>query len=200
MRKIYKIIGGMLITGTLVAGIGSGVAFAEYSTFEYGGETVLDGSSHFSKTVEYKLAKKNTDIAQTEETEEPEAAGDKIAEQKQVLNINMDYYLYTVTEDSSVPKNIVRFTVSYLTDETDVEPKVIENGSEETNGERYIYLDCDYEYNDFRDIMRAKNLILSDLKNHKISDYQVDRVEEIEISINPKADFTININGMPYDE
>lgn len=50
------------------------------------------------------------------------------------------------------------------------------------------------------DIMRAKDLILSDLKNHKISDYQVDRVEKIEISINPKADFTMNINGMPYDE
>lgn len=197
MRKIYKIIGGMLIIGTLVAGIGSGVAFAEYSTFEYGGETLLEGSSRFSKTLEYRVPAKNIDTAQTEE---PAEAGDMASEQKQVLNISTDYYLYAVTEDSSIPKNTVRFTVSYLTDETDVKPEVIENGSEETNGERYIYLDCDYEYNDLHDIMRAKDLILSDLKNHKISDYQVDRVEKIEISINPKADFTININGMPYDE
>lgn len=197
MRKIYKIIGGMLIIGTLVAGIGSGVAFAEYSTFEYGGETLLEGSSRFSKTLEYRVPAKNIDTAQTEE---PAEAGDMASEQKQVLNISTDYYLYAVTEDSSIPKNTVRFTVSYLTDETDVKPEVIENGSEETNGERYIYLDCDYEYNDLHDIMRAKDLILSDLKNHKISDYQVDRVEKIEISINPKADFTMNINGMPYDE
>ncbi len=193
MRKIYKIIGGMLITGTLVAGIGSGVAFAEYSTFEYGGETVLEGSRRFSKTLEYKMPAKNTDTAQTEKAE------DIASEQKQVLNIFADHY-YTVAEDSSVPENTVRFTVSYLTDETNVEPEVIENGSEEADGERYIYLDCDYEYNDFRDIMRAKDLILSDLKKHKISDYQMDRVEEIEISINPKADFTMNINGMPYNE
>lgn len=197
MRKIYKIIGGMLIIGTLVAGIGSGVAFAEYSTFEYGGETLLEGSSRFSKTLEYRVPAKNIDTAQTEE---PAEAGNMASEQKQVLNISTDYYLYAVTEDSSIPKNTVRFTVSYLTDETDVKPEVIENGSEETNGERYIYLDCDYEYNDLHDIMRAKDLILSDLKNHKISDYQVDRVEKIEISINPKADFTMNINGMPYDE
>lgn len=197
MRKIYKIIGGMLIIGTLVAGIGSGVAFAEYSTFEYGGETLLEGSSRFSKTLEYRVPAKNIDTAQTEE---PAEAGDMASEQKQVLNISTDYYLYAVTEDSSIPKNTVRFTVFYLTDETDVKPEVIENGSEETNGERYIYLDCDYEYNDLHDIMRAKDLILSDLKNHKISDYQVDRVEKIEISINPKADFTMNINGMPYDE
>lgn len=197
MRKIYKIIGGMLIIGTLVAGIGSGVAFAEYSTFEYGGETLLEGSSRFSKTLEYRVPAKNID---TEQTEEPAEAGDMASEQKEVLNISTDSYLYAVTEDSSVPKNTVRFTVSYLTDETDVKPEVIENGSEETNGERYIYLDCDYEYNDLHDIMRAKDLILSDLKNHKISDYQVDRVEKIEISINPKADFTMNINGMPYDE
>lgn len=193
MRKIYKIIGGMLITGTLVAGIGSGVAFAEYSTFEYGGETVLEGSRRFSKTLEYKMPAKNTDTAQTEKAE------DIASEQKQVLNIFADHY-YTVAEDSSVPENTVRFTVSYLTDETNVEPEVIENGSEEADGERYIYLDCDYEYNDFRDIMRAKDLILSDLKKHKISDYQMDRVEEIEISINPKADLTMNINGMPYNE
>lgn len=197
MRKIYKIIGGMLIIGTLVAGIRSGVAFAEYSTFEYGGETLLEGSSRFSKTLEYRVPAKNIDTAQTEE---PAEAGDMASEQKEVLNISTDSYLYAVTEDSSVPKNTVRFTVSYLTDETDVKPEVIENGSEETNGERYIYLDCDYEYNDLHDIMRAKDLILSDLKNHKISDYQVDRVEKIEISINPKADFTMNINGMPYDE
>lgn len=197
MRKIYKIIGGMLIIGTLVAGIGSGVAFAEYSTFEYGGETLLEGSSRFSKTLEYRVPAKNIDTAQTEE---PAEAGDMASEQKEVLNISTDSYLYAITEDSSVPKNTVRFTVSYLTDETDVKPEVIENGSEETNGERYIYLDCDYEYNDLHDIMRAKDLILSDLKNHKISDYQVDRVEKIEISINPKADFAMNINGMPYDE
>lgn len=199
MRKIYKIIGGMLITGTLVAGIGSGVAFAEYSTFEYGGETVLEGSRRFSKTLEYKIPAKNTATAQTEKTEETEEAGDAASEQKQVLNICANYH-YTVAEDSSVPENTVRFTVSYLTDETNVEPEIIENGSEEADGERYIYLDCDYEYNDFRDIMRAKDLILSDLKNHKISDYQMDRVEEIEISINPEAAFTMNINGMPYNE
>lgn len=199
MRKIYKIIGGMLITGTLVAGIGSGVAFAEYSTFEYGGETVLEGSSRFSKTLEYKVPAKNADTAKAEETEEQEEAGDITSGQKQVLNICTNYH-YTVAEDSSVPVNTVRFTVSYLTDDTNVEPEIIENGSEETDGERYIYLDCDYEYNDFRDIMRAKDLILSDLKNHKISDYQTDRVEEIEISINPKADFIMNINGMPYNE
>jgi len=87
MRKIYKIIGGMLITGTLVAGIGSGVAFAEYSTFEYGGETVLEGSRRFSKNLEYKIPAKNTATAQTEKTEETEEAGDAASEQKQVLNI-----------------------------------------------------------------------------------------------------------------
>lgn len=79
MRKIYKIIGGMLIIGTLVAGIGSGVAFAEYSTFEYGGETLLEGSSRFSKTLEYRVPAKNIDTAQTEE---PAEAGDMASEQK----------------------------------------------------------------------------------------------------------------------
>lgn len=192
MRRIYKIIGGMLIVGTLVAGIGSGVAFAEYSAFEYGGEAVLSGSERFTKTLKYTAPLKE---AVEDEKKEPEKEKAMLSEEKQVLNIVLDWH-YTIVEDTSVPKDTVQFTVSYLTDDKNVKPQIIENDLEEGDG--YIYLDCDYQYNDLRNMMRAKDPILSDLKNHKISEYQVDRVELIEISVNPEADFTIDVNGNFY--
>lgn len=221
MRKIYKVIGGMLVAGALVAGIGSGVAFAEYSSFEYGGEVMLEGSERFTKTVEYK-----------------------VSEKIDVLNIMTDVhggYNYTVVEDTAVSKDKIQVMVSYLSDDKNVTPEVIqiqgensektdeymdvesktteepdesmdeESGEAEETSEstevesktiqnesknlgktyEYIYVGCNYQYNDFRDIMRVKDLILADLKNHKINDYQLDKVEKIEIHINPKADFTI---------
>lgn len=186
MRKIYKVIGGMLIAGTLIAGIGSGVAFAEYSSFEYGGEAVLEGSEYFTKTLKYKVPE-----SKAVEDEEKASAQEKEiqSEGKQILNIGVNYR-YTIVEDSSVPKDTVQFAISYLTDDKNIEPQVIEDISQEN---RWIYLDCDYQCNDFRDMMRAKDPILSDLKNHKISSYQMDHVE-IEISVNPKAYFTISVN------
>ena len=70
MRKIYKIVGSMLVIGVLIAGIGSGVAFAEYSAFEYGGETVLEGSERFTKTLKYKVSVNGDTSKETEESEE----------------------------------------------------------------------------------------------------------------------------------
>lgn len=187
MRKIYKVIGGMLIAGTLIAGIGSGVAFAEYSTFEYGGEAVLEGSEYFTKTLKYKVPE--SEAVADEKKESAQEKGIQ-SEEKQMLNIGVNYH-YTIVEDPSVPQDTVRFAISYLTDDKSVEPQVIEDISEEN---RWIYLDCDYQYNDFRDMMRVKDPILSDLKNHKISSYQMDNVEQVEISVNPKAYFTISVN------
>lgn len=201
MRRIYKVIGGMLIAGVLIAGIGSGVAFAEYSSFEYGGEVVLAGSERFTKTLNYKV---------------PEGT--------EVLDITTDHHT-VVEEDTSVPKDKVVIKILYLTDDKDVTPEIIQTpdrdleesydamegeleepyDSKDTASETVqnksgnsdktyesIYVNCDYQYNDFRDIMRAKDLILSDLKNHKVSDYHLDQVEKIEIHINPEADFTLD--------
>lgn len=187
MRRIYKIIGGMLAAGVLIAGIGSGVAFAEYSSFEYGGEATLEGSERFTKTLKYEVKADENDNADAEN-------------KKEVLNVLTDYH-YTIVEDTSVPEDMVWFTICYLSDNKDVNPEIIE-GEEEyyTDGEaegklEYIYIDCDYDHSDFRDLMRVKDPILSDLKNHKISDYQLDRVESVEIHVNPKADFTIEVNA-----
>ncbi len=217
MRKIYKIVGSMLAIGVLIAGIGSGVAFAEYSAFEYGGETVLEGSERFTKTLKYKVSVNGDTSKETEESEEitevsseetereaetsntekvEEYKQDKAAEGKKVLGIALDHF-YTVIEDPSVPKNMVYFEISYLSDNQDVKPEIITQylmGTEE-----FIHVDCGFQYNDFRALIRAKDLILSDLKNHKISEYQIDRIESIEVQVNPEADFDLSINGDRFE-
>lgn len=216
MRKIYKIAGIMLVAGVLVMGIGSGVAFAEYSAFEYGGEAVLEGSERFTKTLQYKVDKetrivnekqmqKTTEASleeeqtdkmvdkngQQKEKEDSEDTPENELKEKKRLNIRI-YSPHTIVYDSSVSKDMVQFTISYLSDNQDVKPEIIVENSEETK--ESIYLDCDFCYNDFRDLMRVKDPILADLKNHRISDYQLDRIEMVEVRVNPEAEFDMHIN------
>lgn len=207
MRKIYKIIGSLLIVGVLIAGVGSGVAFAEYSAFEYGGESVLEGSERFTKVLKYKVSadknasKKKEDGEESTETsfeeveqqdEASNALKDEDVKGKKILHVALDH-CYTVVEDPSVPKDMVYFEISYLSDNQDVKPEIITQYLMEK--EEVVHVDCGFKYNDFRDVMRAKDLILSDLKNHKISDYQLDKIEDIEVQVNPEADFDLSING-----
>lgn len=216
MRKIYKIAGIMLVAGVLVMGIGSGVAFAEYSAFEYGGEAVLEGSERFTKTLQYKVDKetrivnekqmqKTTEASleeeqtdkmvdkngQQKEKEDSEDTPENELKEKKRLNIRI-YSPHTIVYDSSVSKDMVQFTISYLSDNQDVKPEIIVENSEETK--ESIYLDCDFCYNDFRDLMRVKDPILADLKNHRIRDYQLDRIEMVEVRVNPEAEFDMHIN------
>lgn len=165
MRRIYKIIAGMLIVGVLVTGIGSGVAFAEYSTFEYGGEAFLEDSEYFIKTVEYK-----------------------VPEEEDSINISSEYHL-SLVEDEDIPKDMMKFVIHYVSDDKDVVPEIVQMQDED---KKDIYLNCDYQYNDFRNMMRMKDPILKDLKAHKISDYQYDGVKSVELHVNPEADFEVN--------
>lgn len=183
MRKIYKIIGGMLVAGVLLAGIGSGVAFAEYSNFEYGGEKVLEYSKYITKTLDYQVPK--------QENAE--------AKQKLYVEILEGRWRSTIEEDISVPKDTIRFEIQYLTDRKDIKPLVEEmvwgNGNK---AKKYICLECDYSYNDVRDFMRIKNVLLEDLKEHTLSDYQMDGVKSVKILINPDADFLITLNSEDF--
>lgn len=218
MRKIYKIAGIMLVAGVLAAGIGSGVAFAEYSAFEYGGEAFLEGSERFTKTLQYKVSsnKESTlenekeedtteaayeedqsgklvdENGQQKEDEATEAVSENELLPKKELDISIPYR-YTIVQDSSVPKNVVQIAVSYLSDNQDVEPEIIVENSDAAKEE--IYLECNFRYEDFRNLMRIKGPILSDLKSHKISDYQMDGVEIVEFRVNPEAEFDMHING-----
>lgn len=181
MRKMYKIIGGMLVAGVLIAGIGSGVAFAEYSKFGYGGEKVLENSKYITKTLDYQVPKQG-------EVEE---------KQKLYVEILEDHWRSTIEEDASVPKNTIRFEIQYLTDRNDIKPKVEERTwtNQGNKVKKYIQLDSAYSYNEIRDYMRIKDVLLEDLKAHTLSDYQMDGVKSIKILVNPDADFLITLNS-----
>lgn len=183
MRKIYKIAAGLLMAGVLIAGIGSGVAFAEYSTFEYCGSKILEGSKYLTKTVSYQVDVKGME-----------------KENQSVVYLDSTWH-YRIIEDESVAKDCIKADIKYLTDREDMQPEFMSEhyyaGEEHADG-TYLYLDCDFFVHgqeDMRILMRAKDMVLADLKKKQIGDYHADGVEEVIIRINPEAEFRLK-NGI----
>ena len=120
--------------------------------------------------------------------------------QKLYVEIIEGCWRSTIEEDTSVPKDTIRFEIQYLTDRKDIKPKVQERTwTNQSNKEKkYIQLDSAYSYHEIRDFMRIKDVLLEDLKAHTLSDYQMDGVKSVKILINPDADFLITLNSEDF--
>lgn len=173
MRKKSKWLVGLFMTGILITGIGCGIAFAEYSSFEFGGETILEGSEYFTRTIDYKL----------------NLWPNRVNKAMVYLHVYEDYEF---VKDTNLEKDEVQFVVHYLSNDTSITPEVHTSGA---YGEFYegLYLDCNLNYyvDDLELIMRMKDQVLSDFKQRKISSYQNDKVEKVEIHIHPEALFEL---------
>lgn len=53
MRKLHIVLLGTFLTGVLLAGIGTGIAFGEYSGFEYDGKIYLGEENAVTKEIDY---------------------------------------------------------------------------------------------------------------------------------------------------
>lgn len=94
MRKLQKILLGTFLGGVLLGGIGTGVAFVEYSSITYAGERKIGQESMVTKDFDFTI--------------EPEkglvVVGPVWYDDGQVSNVEMD---------ETVPKGMIRYRVTY---------------------------------------------------------------------------------------
>lgn len=183
-KKLYKVMISLLAGGVLLTGMGCGISFGEYSSFTYGGEVMLPGSKHITKTIDYTIEADEKINAETSEADSEDNA-EQTAEKK-MHTILLNTWNYTVIEDESVPEDKIRFKVEYITDKENVSPYFSKDGDADL-----ICFSSGFEYNELRDLMRFKDVLLSDIKAHKISNYQFDGTEIVEIHVNPKTSVEI---------
>lgn len=192
-----KALGATFLAGVLICGLGTGIAFAQYSKFEYAGERIIGSEDTVSETLE----------------------SDVEAEGKIYLNIFASRNGVSVERDETVPKDKIYFDVVYNPESIDMsveknevvdETKYIvrtvdENGNEISVGyvededveeyfgyedypeKGYVYRVGEYRYYDeVRELFEAKDAILADLKRGKIGSYRRAYVENITVRINPE--------------
>lgn len=171
MRKIRIILAAVFCVGVLLAGVGTGICFLEFSSFTYAGEKEIGVADIKTVTLEYELEEETSD-------EEP-------------LNIGRrDMFITSekdITEDETVPVNTVRFEVTYNAEE--VEPFL-----NYTDTDNYLFLDYFYQGDDFKDFMMSKDILLEEIKNREISTYKNTRFVNVKVMVNPESRERVQVN------
>lgn len=161
MNKLHGILLGVFCAGVLLCGLGTGVAFTEFSALTYGEKQTVGKTDIRTETID-------VEFEAGEETQ----------------NITCWYYRKPneVLPDKNVPLNTVRFCVTYNAQR--VEPYAYWDEKDGT-----IELLC--HWNDAEDdielMMEAKDLVLQNLREGKIISFDVVDVEEVTILVNPAS-------------
>lgn len=153
MRKSTKILLGIFCSGILLSGIGIGAAFVEFSTLEYAGSYFMPEDAVKEKTFELVV--------------DP-------AEQSLLRLGNSPRDMAAIVYSSDIPENTIQWTVAYNKNVYDPELLVKNYHS---NEEVWKYMDVCFKYregiSDFSLFMSWKDQMLKDLKQHKISSYDM---------------------------
>lgn len=169
MRKIQCYMIAIFLGGVFLAGLGTGLAFSEFSSFTYSGETIIGEAEMKTENFEYTF---------------------ELEEDKKLQIHNYDDYSFSESDlvsTTSVPENTVRFLITY--NAAAVRPHLVY--SEE---DQYVAVSYYYISDDFKTFMSCKDQILKDLKNKQIGSYTTRTVDEIKVLVNPASKAYITIN------
>lgn len=169
-----RTLGLIFLAGVLVCGFGCGIAFAQFSSFEYAGERVVG-----MENTEQKTIVKNID-----------------SEGEIILNGIFWKNMPEIVEDDSVALDEIAFDITY--DPELIDPQVgidqysyevaddyADNSDTVTAGcyeNFYIY---GYRGDDVKYFFEIKDVLLEDLKDKKIGSYEVREIAEVTVRINP---------------
>ncbi len=165
-----KILGLIFLAGVLICGFGCGIAFAQFSSFEYAGKRIVGSENIEHKTIEKDLIDSG--------------------------EIHLDSFLYhdnfSLIADENVPVNKIVFDIDYNPDAIDprIEGDVysndvdlgMQNEGEQQNQNFYMY---GYKDDDMKYFFDAKDVFLSDIKQGKIGSYEIEYISEFTVRINP---------------
>lgn len=159
-KKIRMIMAGIFCAGVLMGGLGTGIAFAEFSSFAY--QPVATPQEAFqTETFIYRL---------------PEEEDKKIRIER--------YFGGAACKMESredVPKGQAEIAVTYNVQGCSVE--FADYLDDEDNIRLRFYLDCG---GDFENFMKVKDYFLEGLRNREIRDYQIEYVKNVEVHVNPE--------------
>lgn len=159
MSRLHKILLVVFCVGILICGVGTGIAFNEFSSLAYGGEKMIG---------EVDMTTRDLDV-EFEPGENP-------------WSVYGYYGREGVSElilDEDVPENTVRFRVTYNSGR--VEPKV----DVWKEGQELNLYSIWHNTDEVALFMEVKDEVLKELKEGKISSYDAVGIESVEVLVNP---------------
>ena len=165
-RRLWLVLTGLFAVGVLLGGIGTGIAFGEYTSLEYTGQILVG-----------EMETKTLDFSYTPE------------EGKKLMLAYCDGgdrdRATLVEQDSTVPQDVIRYQVTY--NRETIQPYLYyaqaENGEEGLTG--VLYLRRNDSGDDFGLFMKYKDRMLSLLREKKLAEYRTAGVTDIRVLVHP---------------
>lgn len=174
MRKIQTILLGTFLGGVLLGGVGAGIALVEYSSFSYGGEKLIGYENLVTDHFDFQF--------------DPE---------KGVIVADAGYWgertQTRLMADESVPENVVRYEVTY--NKKQIEPFLdfvpaqegISGFQEAEHKQGMIEFLVSSQGSDLEVFMECKDELLKEIKEKKISSYDMAYITKINVLVNPET-------------
>lgn len=175
-----KCMAGVVLAGVFLCGLGTGIAFGEYSTLEYQGNVIVGEENHREKQIVWRVSEKKY----------------ALPESKSLVANLYDMNVQEVIRDTQVPRGEVWFDISYNENR---EPCIyIEETGREGKDNETQWADVYYTYSEsveagVRLITECRDRILSELREHKFSTYELANENEVTIRVHPSTAKLLNI-------
>lgn len=183
MRKLHMALLSVFAAGVLLSGIGTGIAFGEYSSMKYEGTVVLGEEDMVTEELVHDF----TPVDGEKIVLQPVYYGshDSILEEDSAVPMGEIHYQITYNPNLSRP---VLYFDEVQEEEAPEEPDMaVEEEPAETESRIVGYLDLGFHYigDDFELLMENKDKILGDMKQGKFASYDVPRMKDVKIRVNP---------------
>lgn len=158
----------LILTGVLMGGIGAGIALAEFSELEYAGTVWLGSEKETERTLVYELSEQGAD--------------------QLFCHAYMNMREQTVVEENrKVPLNEIWFEITYDPDYGEPVGENMGIYQDEFGDREEIHLwMIPNSQNELKEWMDAKDKILADLKENRISSYQYAPVICMKVQVHPE--------------
>ncbi len=186
MRNVQKILIGVFVAGVVLGGIGTGIALEEFSGLRYGGRTVVGEEHLVTRELDFHFPIEGKTL---------------------ILGYNYNGSLKQeelLVEDITVPVGTIRYEVTYNEqvvkpflqfdeyEEEEVEEEIWEEEETESEKNEPVYagilrLRASYIGDGFELFMENKDRILEELRQKKLSSYELAEITNLRIRVNPET-------------
>lgn len=179
LRKVLII---LFCVGILFCGIGTGIAFKEYSSFEYLGQKNIGGN-------------KTDTVILTEDLDKKEGN-----QRLSVIGVKVEKGNITLETSKKIPKDKIQFVVEYnASNVKDIhvnENRYDEYGcyENEPSWKEYYISSVVKDNNEIDQILRHKDEVLENIKQKQFYEYNYERIRSIKVVVHPSNKELIDLD------
>ncbi len=209
MRNVQKVLTGIFLSGILIGGVGTGIAMVEYSSLVYGGEKLIGEESLVTRNLDYQFEPDggtlelagfrywNRDEIQEIEIDSGVPVGTvryEVTYNEKSVSPSLVFEPYEEEEEEITEEDFEGDSdiVDENSETVSQEAAYVQEKSREQREERqkklgYLYLTASYHDDGFAVFMENKDRILEELKQGKVSSYNMAYVRDVKIKVNPET-------------